>query len=535
MSVHSSGKSGPAAGAPDALEGGIWPPFDAFAKTHASGRAQVVWTRLVADLETPVSAYLKLADKRPMSFLLESVEGGASRGRYSVIGLEPDLIWRANGDRAEINRTPQRAGSVFVIDSRPTLQSLRALLSESEITLPEGLPPMSAGTFGYMGYDTVRLIEALPEMVPDALGVADAILVRPTLIVIFDSVKDEMTVVTPVRPQPEQDAFSAYAGAQARLAGAVRLLDAPLPHTASANLTAAALQEPTSNTSAADYLGMVAKAKNYITAGDIFQVVLSQRFSTPFALPSFALYRSLRRLNPSPFLFHLDFGDFSLVGSSPEILVRVRDGEVTIRPIAGTTHRGATEAEDKALAAALLADPKERSEHLMLLDLGRNDVGRVATTGTVAVTDQFVIERYSHVMHIVSNVTGRLNETDHDAIDALMAGFPAGTVSGAPKVRSMEIIAELEKAKRGPYAGCVGYFSAGGEMDTCIVLRTAIVKDGMLHVQAGAGITHDSIPENEQQECINKAKAIVRAAEEAVRFAAKSTKGGASGNGGVFG
>ena len=263
--------------------------------------------------------------------------------------------------------------------------------------------------------------------------------------------------------------------------------------------------------------------------------MLSQRFSTPFALPSFALYRSLRRLNPSPFLFHLDFGDFSLVGSSPEILVRVRDGEVTIRPIAGTTHRGATEAEDKALAAALLADPKERSEHLMLLDLGRNDVGRVAATGTVAVTDQFVIERYSHVMHIVSNVTGRLNETDHDAIDALMAGFPAGTVSGAPKVRSMEIIAELEKAKRGPYAGCVGYFSAGGEMDTCIVLRTAVVKDGMLHVQAGAGITHDSIPENEQQECINKAKAIVRAAEEAVRFAAKATKGGASGNGGVFG
>jgi anthranilate synthase component I len=535
VSVHSTGKSSNQSGAADALQGGLWPAFDSFSKTHSNGNAQVVWTRLVADLETPVSAYLKLADKRPMSFLLESVEGGSSRGRYSVIGLEPDLIWRANGTTAAINRTPQRDANAFVKDQRNTLQSLRALLAESEIALPEGLPPMSAGTFGYMGYDTVRLIEALPEMTPDALCVPDAILVRPTLIVIFDSVKDEMTVVTPVRPIPGQDAHTAYNAAKERLAGAVRLLDAPLPHTASIDMSAGTLTEPTSNTSAAEYLAMVSKAKNYITAGDIFQVVLSQRFSTPFALPSFALYRSLRRLNPSPFLFHLDFGDFSLVGSSPEILVRVRDGEVTIRPIAGTIHRGSTEAEDKALGAALLADPKERSEHLMLLDLGRNDVGRVAATGTVSVTDQFVIERYSHVMHIVSNVIGQLDAANHDSIDALMAGFPAGTVSGAPKVRSMEIIAELEKAKRGPYAGCVGYFSAGGEMDTCIVLRTAVVKDGMLHVQAGAGITHDSIAENEQQECINKAKAIVRAAEEAVRFASKSTKGGASGNGGVLG
>ena len=297
------------------------------------------------------------------------------------------------------------------------------------------------------------------------------------------------------------------------------------------------LAEPQSNTSAADYLAMVAKAKDYIKAGDIFQVVLSQRFSTPFELPSFALYRSLRRLNPSPFLFHLDFGTFQLVGSSPEILVRVREGEVTIRPIAGTARRGVNEAEDKALAAALLADPKERSEHLMLLDLGRNDIGRVSATGSVTVTDQFIIERYSHVMHIVSNVVGRLDHENYDAIDALMAGFPAGTVSGAPKVRAMQIIAEFEKAKRGPYAGCVGYFSAGGEMDTCIVLRTAILKDGMIHVQAGAGIVHDSIPENEQQECINKARAIVRAAEEAVRFASKSRRGTTSGsnnNGGMF-
>lgn len=517
-------------------DGNLWPAFPAFAAAYDAGRPQVVWTRLVADVETPVSAYLKVAGAKGANcFLLESVEGGAARGRYSVIGLEPDLIWRANGDHAELNRNPSRGDSGFEADSRGTLQSLRAILDESRIDLPEGLPPMSAGIFGYMGYDTVRLIEKLPEMKPDTLGVPDAILIRPTLILIFDSVKDDMTVVTPVRAQAGATSAQAYDAAKARLAAAVQLLDAPLPHETAQSEAPATLQEPVSNTTAAQYLDMVAKAKAYITAGDIFQVVLSQRFSAPFALPSFALYRALRRLNPSPFLFHLDFGGFSLVGSSPEILVRVRDGVVTIRPIAGTTHRGSTQAEDETLARALLADPKERSEHLMLLDLGRNDVGRVAETGTVAVTDQFVIERYSHVMHIVSNVIGRLDTKSHDAIDALMAGFPAGTVSGAPKVRSMEIIAELEKAKRGPYAGCVGYFSAGGEMDTCIVLRTAIVKDGMVHVQSGAGITNDSIPENEQQECINKAKAVVRAAEEAVRFAAKGAGAGGRGNGGAFG
>jgi anthranilate synthase component 1 len=506
--------------------------FDA---AYAKGQAQVAWTRLVADLETPVSAYLKIAGGAAMSFLLESVEGGATRGRYSVIGLEPDLIWRATGEMAELNRDPKSAPDVFAKDSAATLTSLRALLAESTIRLPEGLPPMAAGIFGFMGYDTVRLIETLPEMGPDPLDLPDAILIRPTLIFIFDSVKDEITVVTPVRPTRDVTAGQAYAAAHARLSEAVARLDRPLPHGSSVDAGTLHIPDPVSNTSEAEYLGMVAKAKEYIKAGDIFQVVLSQRFSAPFTLPSFALYRALRRLNPSPFLFHLNFGSFALVGSSPEILVRVRDGEVTIRPIAGTARRGANEAEDKALAEALLADPKERSEHLMLLDLGRNDVGRVAETGTVKVTSQFMIERYSHVMHIVSNVIGRVDAKAHDAIDALMAGFPAGTVSGAPKVRSMEIIAELEKAKRGPYAGCVGYFSAGGEMDTCIVLRTAILKDGMLHVQAGAGVVHDSIPENEQQECINKAKAIVRAAEEAVRFAAKGGTPGSSGNRGPFG
>ena len=530
-----SGAAAPAASVVAAQDNDVFPAFKTFDALYQAGKPQVMWTRLVADLETPVSAYLKIASGQPMSFLLESVEGGATRGRYSIIGLKPDVIWRAHGEAAEINRQPLHDGNAFKTEKKPTLESLRALLAESTIDLPEGLAPMAAGIFGYMGYDTVRLIEKLPEMTPDALGVPDAILIRPTLIFIFDSVKDEITVVTPVRPDAKTSAQDAYDAAQARLADAVAGLDAPLPHNARAQLDTMALPEPKSNTSQAEYLGMVAKAKEYIKAGDIFQVVLSQRFSAPFTLPSFALYRALRRLNPSPFLFHLDFGGFSLVGSSPEILVRVRDGEVTIRPIAGTTRRGATEAEDKTLADALLADPKERAEHLMLLDLGRNDVGRVTKASSVKVTSQFVIERYSHVMHIVSNVIGQLDSKNHDAIDALMAGFPAGTVSGAPKVRAMEVIAELEKAKRGPYAGCVGYFSAGGEMDTCIVLRTAIVKDGMLHVQAGAGVVHDSIPENEQQECINKAKAIVRAAEEAVRFAAKSLKAGGAGNNGPFG
>lgn len=506
------------------------PARDDFAAAYARGEAQVVWTRLVADLETPVSAYLKLANKRPMSFLFESVEGGSARGRYSIIGLAPDLVWRARGNTAEVNRAAATEADAYVCDDKPTLQSLRALLSESAIELPKDLPPMAAGIFGYMGYDTVRLIETLPEMTPDPFGLPDAILIRPTLIVIFDNVKDEMILVTPVRPS-KADATAAYEAALQRIGRAIAALDAPLSHKAASETSAAEPPEPQSNTTPAEYLDMVAKAKEYIKAGDIFQVVLSQRFSAPFTLPSFALYRSLRRLNPSPFLFHLDFGSFALVGSSPEVLVRVRDGVVTIRPIAGTTRRGADESEDQALAAALLADPKERSEHLMLLDLGRNDVGRVASTGSVRVTDQFVIERYSHVMHIVSNVVGELDSKTHDVIDALMAGFPAGTVSGAPKVRAMEIIAELEKAKRGPYAGCVGYFSAGGEMDTCIVLRTAIVKDGMVHVQAGAGVVHDSVPENEQQECINKAKAVVRAAEEAVGF---SARGGQSGNGGPF-
>jgi len=503
----------------------IEPNLAEFSRGHAQGKPQVVWTRLVADLETPVSAALKLTGDRPMSFLLESVEGGAVRGRYSVIGFEPDIVWRAFGDRSEINREPASNPEAFKAMAGGTLKALRALLAESAIELPAALPPMAAGVFGYMGYDTVRLIERLGDENPDPYGVPDAILVRPTIMVIFDAVKDELTVVTPVRPARGVTAETAHAAAAARLKQVVTALEGPLPHTPA--IAAPTHDAPTlssGNTTSAEYVGMVRKAKDYIAAGDVFQVVLSQRFSQPFTLPSLSLYRALRRTNPSPFLFHLDFGGFALVGSSPEILVRVRDSEVTIRPIAGTRPRGKTPEEDKALAAELLADEKERAEHLMLLDLGRNDVGRVAEIGTVKVTDRFFLEYYSHVMHIVSNVTGRLDPA-HDAIDALMAGFPAGTVSGAPKVRALQIIDELEKDKRGPYAGCVGYFSANGQMDTCIVLRTALLKDGIMHVQAGAGIVADSAPDMELAECRNKAEALLRAAEEAVRFARSGRRG----------
>ncbi len=513
----------------------VEPAFDAFAERYEKGTPQVVWTHLVSDLETPVSVYLKVAHGKPMSLLLESVEGGAARGRYSIIGLAPDIIWRANGNAAEINRTAETKPDAFKPAPEPTLQSLRSLLAESAMELPEALPPMAAGVFGHMGYDTIRLVEHLPDTPPDVLGVPDMVLVRPTIVIIFDNVKDEMTVVTPVRPTPRQTAAKAYAAAQKRLAAVVAALDEAVPHAATATTaTRMPVSAPVSNTTPAEYMGMIAKAKEYIRAGDAFQIVLSQRFSTPFTLPPFALYRALRRTNPSPFLYHLDLGGYALVGSSPEILVRVRDGEVTIRPLAGTRPRGATPQQDEALAESLLTDPKERAEHLMLLDLGRNDVGRVSEIGSVEVTEKFVIERYSHVMHIVSNVQGRLR-ADLDVIDALLGGFPAGTVSGAPKVRAMQIIDELEKHKRSPYAGCVGYFSANGQMDTCIVLRTALVKDGVMHVQAGAGVVYDSQPENEQQECINKAKAVVRAAEEAVRFSTRGAKRKPGGNGGEWG
>jgi anthranilate synthase component I len=501
----------------------IEPPAGVFAAAYGRGATQVVWTTLVADLETPVSAFLKVGVDKPLSFLLESVEGGAVRGRYSIIGLEPDIVWRARGAKAEINRAVRQDRDAFRPCGEPPLKSLRSFINESRFVLPEGLPPMAAGVFGYLSYDMVRLMEDLPPPNPDPIGIPDAILVRPTVVIIFDSVLDTLTLVSPVRPTG-LTADAALARAVDRLTAVVDALERPLPKEPACAAPATLKNAQVSNTSATQFRAMVARAKDYIGAGDVFQVVLAQRFEAPFTLPPFALYRALRRVNPAPFLFYLDYAAFAVAGSSPEILVRARGDTVTIRPIAGTKPRGSTPHQDKALEDELLADPKERAEHLMLLDLGRNDVGRVAAIGTVKVTDQFFIERYSQVMHIVSNVEGKLDPR-HDALDALAAGFPAGTVSGAPKVRAMEIIDELEKEKRGLYAGCVGYFSATGDMDSCIVLRTALIKDGKMYVQAGAGIVADSDPDSEQQECINKAKALFRAAEEARRFASGAGKG----------
>ncbi|MGA7675866.1 MAG: anthranilate synthase component I [Rhizomicrobium sp.] len=505
----------------------ILPDFAAFARGYDKGEPQALYARLVADLETPVSAFLKLAEGRENAFLFESVQGGEARGRYSIIGLKPDLIWRCRNGKAEINRGARSDANAFVPDAladKP-LQSLRALIDETRMTLPSGLPPMAVGIFGYLGYDMVRLIERLPNAPPDTLGLPDAILIRPAITAIFDTVRDEILMVSPVWPESGVDARAAYARACERLGDAVADLERPAPASPAlpAELPSGVAAE--SNMTHDEYLAMVERAKEYIRAGDIFQVVPSQRFRRPFALPPLALYRALRRLNPSPFLYHLAFPGFAIVGSSPEILVRLRDGVVTIRPIAGTRPRGATPEEDNRLAEELVADPKERAEHLMLVDLGRNDVGRVAQIGDVHVTDSFFIERYSHVMHLVSNVEGKIRP-GLDAVDALAAGLPAGTLSGAPKIRAMEIIDDFEKEKRGAvYAGAVGYFAADGSMDTCIVLRTAVVKDGTMYVQAGGGIVYDSVPESEYQESVNKAKALMSAAEEAVRFASASKRG----------
>ena len=500
----------------------IQPAFSEFREGFDQGKSQILWTTLVADLETPVSAMMKLAEGKANSFLLESVEGGAVRGRYSIIGMKPDLIWRCDGKQARINRTARFDPEAFIACDKPVLDSLQALIDESHIDLPAHLPPMAAGLVGYMSYDTVRLVEDIPDSNPNELGLPDGMFIRPTVMAIFDSILDVVTIVTPVWFGDGRSAQTAYNHAAEHLADAVNDFSRSLPHSASADMGTTDMPEPVSNTTKEEFFAIVEKAKEYIRAGDIFQVVPSQRFEMPFKLPSLSFYRALRRTNPSPFMFYLNFGEFSIVGSSPEILVRLRDEKVTIRPLAGTRPRGATPAEDAELAADLLNDPKELAEHLMLLDLGRNDVGRVAQIGSIEITEKMQIEHYSHVMHIVSNVEGKIQE-GLTAIDALKAGFPAGTVSGAPKVRAMEIIDELETTRRGVYGGAVGYFSANGSMDTCIALRTAVLKDDKIYIQAGAGIVADSDPESEYNETVTKAKALVRATQEAVRFASESS------------
>ena len=483
----------------------------------AAGQPALVWRKVVADTETPVGAALKLIEPGRGDFLLESVEGGEVRGRYSLLGIEPDLVFRAQGAQAQINPKWRHDRTAFEPCEGGALAELRALVERCRIDVPPDLPPALACLVGYFGYETIGLVEKLPRAPASPVELPDMLFVRPTVLLVFDRLGDELFCIAPLWVDGA-DPDTAIETAAERINEVLRKLAGPVPtDERTGDLPDMAL---TPTMQATDYAAMVGRAKEYIAAGDVFQVVLAQRFTCPFPLPPVALYRALRRVNPSPFLYFLDLPGFAVVGSSPEILVRVRDGEVTIRPIAGTRPRGATPEADRAAEASLLADPKERAEHLMLLDLGRNDVGRVAASGTVEVTDSFTIERYSHVMHIVSNVVGKLDPAK-DALDALFAGFPAGTVSGAPKIRACQIIAELEPETRGAYAGGVGYFAPDGSVDSCIVLRTGVVKDGTLHVQAGAGIVADSEAAYEQRECEAKAGALLAAAREAARIAAE--------------
>ncbi len=498
----------------------LTPDFDSFASAYSAGENQIVYTRLAADLDTPVSLMLKLTGAAENGFVLESVTGGEVRGRYSIIGMKPDLAWRCRGATSAVNRAARYDPDAFEDMPGNPLDALRALIAESRITLPDDLPQAAAGLFGYLGYDMIRLVEHLPDVNPDPLGLPDAVMLRPSVIAVLDGVKGEVTIVSPAWVAEGQSARAAYAQAAERVMDAVRDLERAMPATSRNLGDASEPAQPVSNFTRAEYHAAVEKARDYIRAGDIFQVVPSQRWSQGFAQPPFSLYRSLRRTNPSPFMFYFNFGGFHVVGASPEILVRVFDNEVTIRPVAGTRRRGATPEEDRALEADLLADEKELAEHLMLLDLGRNDVGRVAKIGTVRPTEEFIVERYSHVMHIVSNVVGELRD-DCDALDAFFAGMPAGTVSGAPKVRAMQIIDELEPEKRGLYGGGVGYFSAGGDMDMCIALRTAVIKDETLYIQAGGGVVYDSDAEAEFMETVHKSNAIRRAADDAARFDSK--------------
>ena len=506
----------------------IHPSFEEFKSDYDLGIGTLAWVKRIDDVETPVSALAKLGADSFGSCIFESVEGGETRGRYSIVAVSPDLIFEIdeNGAKISILNSDGNFGPFTGLAESP-VEALRNIIKDSKLKFPAELPPPLAGLYGYLSYEVIRYFEKLPQNKRDPMALPYSILTRPRLVIVFDGVKQELLLATPIR-KTELDAENAYNEARARLYATTKKLDSSSQIKApKQNHISASQISASANQSKQEYIDGVEKAKAYIKAGDIFQVVPSIRYSIDYTGTSLALYRALRRTNPSPFLFRLQFDDFAIVGSSPEILVRLRDGTVTIRPIAGTKPRGATNALDIQNEEDLLSDPKECAEHLMLLDLGRNDVGRVCVSktqgnskvqfGGIRVTQKFIVERYSHVMHIVSNVEGTI-KPELDALDALLAGFPAGTVSGAPKIRAMEIIAELEPHERGVYGGGVGYFSANGDMDICIALRTGIIKDKKLYVQAGAGVVLDSNPESEHQECVNKARALMVAANEAINY-----------------
>jgi anthranilate synthase component 1 len=491
------------------------PALETCRELISAGKPALLAVTIADDLMTPVHAYLRLAEGKAHSFLLESVEGGKFRGRYSVIGIEPDLLWRVRDGHAEIAEGVDAVkAQQFRSDPRPVYDSLARL--RTRCLMPEGdVAGPAAGLFGYLGFSMMGAVEELPEVAPDPVGCPQALMMRPSLVLVFDALKQDITFYSGIWPDETTTMDAQIELAQRRIRKGIEALYAPATELERLAQGQNAIA-PAPCLSAGKFETMVEKAKEYIAAGDAFQIVPSQRFTAPFADGSFRFYRALRRLNPSPFLFHFDFGDFAVIGSSPEILVRCAGGEVHIRPLAGTRPRGENEAEDLALEKELLADEKERAEHLMLIDLARNDVGRVAEYGSVEVREQFEIERYSHVMHITSHVVGRLR-TDTDPLRALLSGFPAGTVSGTPKIRAVEIIHELEGEDRGIYGGGVGYLSSNGDIDTCIALRTGVIANGVLHVRAGAGVVADSDPSAEREETENKARALFRAADLARR------------------
>ena len=492
----------------------IYPTKSEFLDKVKKKNNQLIWTTLRSDLDTPVSTYLKLCEQKTNSFLLESVQDGTYRGRYSILGFDPDIIWKCKNGIA-YKKVIKKNNSQFTKEPRKPLASLQELINSSKINLPSHLPPMSAGLIGYLGYEIIEEYEKLPKRKKNNINIPDGFFIRPKTLAIFDDIKNEITLISPYWFKNKKNYEKDYISIRNNLKNLINIINSPLKYKRKKPINK--FVKPRSNIKKNTFLNMVKKAKKYIYEGEIFQVVLSQRFKTTFLPSPFELYRSLRSLNPSPFLFYFNLEEslkekFSIIGSSPEILVKLKDKEITIRPIAGTRKRGSNLKEDIRLKKDLLSDPKEISEHLMLLDLGRNDVGRMAKVNTVRVTEKMKVEFYSHVMHIVSNVVGIAKSTKN-LVEILMSGFPAGTVSGAPKIRAMEIINELEPDSREIYAGCVGYFSANGDMETCITLRTAIIKNSQMFVQAGAGIVADSVPEKEYLETINKSAALFKAAE----------------------
>ena len=487
------------------------PSLEEFKHKAKQGNLIPVYREILADMETPVSAFLKIDDGRH-SFLLESVEGGEKWGRYSFLGSRPSVVVRSFDRTVEITRRGKIERRSFQSDP---LEAIKDVLSEYQPVPDPALPRFFGGAVGFMGYDVVRFFEDLPNRDKKGLGLPDVFFMITDTLVIFDNITHMIKVVSNAHVNG-QSVTAAYREAVAKIDAIVKKLKKGVKSQGT-GVKGKKLKKGTplkSNFTQAQYEQAVLKAKEYIKAGDIFQVVPSQRFQTGINVEPFEIYRALRLINPSPYMYFLRCGDATVVGASPEVMVRLEGERIDLRPIAGTRRRGATEEEDQALAAELLADPKERAEHIMLVDLGRNDVGRVSTPGSVQVSELMVIERYSHVMHIVSNVRGRLSD-GRDAYDVIRACFPAGTVSGAPKIRAMEIIDELEPTRRGPYAGAVGYFGFSGNMDTCITIRTLVIKDKVAYIHAGGGVVADSDPAAEYQETVNKAKAMLRAVEMA--------------------